>query len=96
MTRAALPRKPKTTLCYGDSDRDEHPYEVELGDQVEFRHMMTGPLTHCGEITAVYPRKREVRVRYQDEDDWTRKTAEPKVKVATVPVSCVELIRRVM
>lgn len=96
MSRTSLPWKPRTALYYGDSARDEHPYEVELGDEVEFQHMLTGPCTHGGVITAIYPRKEQVRIRYEDQNDWTRKTAEPKVKVATVPVSCVELIRRVM
>lgn len=69
-------------------------YAVELFDRVEFNWWFTGPLTHSGTVSAIYPRKREIRIRYKDEDDWTRKTAGPKEKVAVVPVSVVSLIAR--
>lgn len=97
MTRAAkLPSKPKTCLFYGDSDLDEHPYEIEIGDEVEFiGDGQFGPATHQGEITAIQPMKRTARVSYLDETDWT-KTGEPKRRAATVPVSDLTLIRRVM
>ncbi len=71
-------------------------HAVEIGDEVEFNHLFTGPLTRCGEVTAIYPVKRELRIRYLDEEDRTKKTCEPKVKVAAVPVDCVTLIARVM
>ena len=41
MSRTSLPRKPRIALYYGESDLDEHPYEIELGDEVEFHHMTT-------------------------------------------------------
>jgi len=76
---------------------DDEVYDVQLGDEVEFNDMSTGPLTYCGEITAIYPKKRQVRIRYRDEDDWTKKTAEPKVKVATVALASVTcFVARVM
>jgi hypothetical protein len=84
------------TLYYGDSDKDEDPYAVEIGDEVEFQGDGTfGPATHCGEITAIQPRKRTARVSYLDETDWN-KAGEPKRKSATVAVSALELVRRVM
>ena len=96
MIRSTPPRKPKTVLCYGESDLDEHPYEIEIGDEVEFvGEGQFVPATHTGEITAIAPRKRTVRVTYLDETDWKR-DGEPKRKVATVPVANLVLIRRVM
>ncbi len=83
------------TLYYGESDLDEHPYEIEIGDEVEFEGDGSyGPATHTGEITAVQPKKRTVRVSYLDETDWN-KLGEPKRKAATVPVAGLTLIRRV-
>lgn len=73
---------------------DEFP--AELGDHVEFNWAWTGPLTYCGHVTAIHPRKRSLRIRYRDEDDWTVKTAEPKVKVAIVPIEHVDFIARDM
>lgn len=75
---------------------DDDEYKVELFDQVEFNWQFTGPLTHCGTVAAIYPRKREVRIRYEDQGDWTRKTAEPRKRVATVPIDVVTLIARDM
>lgn len=97
MTRSPYQRKSGTAaLCYGDSDLDEHPYTVEMGDEVEFLgEGQFGPATHLGEITAIQPRKRLARVRYLDETDW-KVNGDPKVKVATVAVSALTLIRRVM
>ena len=63
--------------------------------EVEFNHLFTGPLTHSGAVTAIYPAKRELRIRYRDEDDWT-KAGEPRAKVARVPLDCVTLIARSM
>lgn len=83
------------TLFYGESDLDEDPYAVEIGDEVEFQGEGTwGPATHRGEVTAIQPRKRTVRVTYLDETDWN-KAGQPKRKFATVPVAALELIRRV-
>lgn len=94
--RAALPHKPKTCLFYGGSELDEHPYEVEIGDEVEFEgDGQFGRATHLGEITAIQPSKQTARVQYLDETDWT-KDGEPKRKAATVPVADLTLIRRVM
>ena len=82
-------RKP---LLYGGDES----YEVELGDEVEFNSMWTGPLAHCGEITAIYPRKHELRIRYRDEGDWTKKTCQARVKSASTPLADVTLIMRAM
>lgn len=79
-----------TLGCEGDE------YEVELFDLVEFEWFLTGPLTHCGVVTAMYPRKRELRIQYEDEGDWTKATAVPKKKVATVPIAAVSFMRRDM
>jgi hypothetical protein len=85
-----------STLYYGESDLVEHPYEVEIGDEVEFEGDGSfGRATHTGEITAIQPRKRTVRVSYLDETDWN-KLGEPKRKAATVPVASLTLIRRAM
>ncbi len=89
-----MPRK-TAQLFYGDSDLDEHPYAVEIGDEVEFEgDGAFGPATHLGEITAIQTKKRSVRVGYLDETDWN-KMGEPKRKAATVPVSALCLVRRV-
>ncbi|TCM84801.1 hypothetical protein [Rhodovulum steppense] len=72
---------------------DDETYAVEMFDRVEFRHVDCGRLTHAGVVTAIYPRKRSVKVRYQDGGDWN-KQGEPRVKVAIVPLSCVELVGR--
>ena len=97
MTRTpALPKKPKASLFYGDSELDENPYEIEIGDEVEFLgDGQFGAATHLGEITAIQPVKRTVRVSYLDQTDWN-KAGEPKRKAATVPVSDLTLVRRVM
>lgn len=96
MTRSALPTKPKTALCYGDSAADEAPYEIEIGDEVEFGgDGQFGPATHTGEIMAIYPRKQAARVAYLDETDW-KVNGDPKRKVSTVAVTDLVLIRRVM
>jgi hypothetical protein len=97
MTRTAKPpSKPKAILFYGESEMDEHPYEIELGDEVEFLgDGQFGPATHLGEITAIQSRNRTARVSYLDETDWT-KDGEPKKKAATVPVADLTLVRRVM
>lgn len=75
---------------------NEGEFAVDLGDQVEFKWAWAGPRTHCGTVTAIYPRKKQVRVRYEDQEDWTKKTAEPKKKVAVVPIAHVDFIARDM
>lgn len=78
-------------IFYGGDEN----YAVEVGDQVEFNDVFTGRLTHSGEVTDIYPARRELRIRYLDEDDWT-KAGEPRVRVARVPLDCVMLIARSM
>jgi hypothetical protein len=86
----------KAVLFYGDSEKDEAPYEIEIGDEVEFvGDGSYGPATHLGEITAIQPKKRTVRVTYLDETDWN-KLGDPKRKSTTVVTSDLCLIRRVM
>lgn len=86
----------RTVLHYGDSGEDEHPYEIEIGDEVEFvGDGQWGPATHLGEITGIQPRKCRVRVSYLDETDW-KVNGEPKRKSATVAVDRLTLVRRVM
>jgi hypothetical protein len=86
----------KTVLFYGDSEKDEDPYEIMIGDEVEFvGDGSYGPATHLGEITAIQPKKRTVRVSYLDETDWN-KEGDPKRKSATVAAADLCLIRRVM
>ena len=80
----------KATLFYADDEM----YEIELFDRVDLRDHWCGPETFSGTITAIYPKKREVRVRYEDHLDWVKKTAEPKVKVMVVPIASVALVRR--
>lgn len=75
---------------------DDEGYEVELGDSVEFCWVFTGPSNHDGEVIALHPKKREVRIRYRDQDDRARSTGEPRVKSACVPVDCVTLIARAL
>lgn len=96
MTRRSAPHKPKAVICYGDTDLDDHPYEVEIGDEVEFvGEGQFGPATHTGEITSIQPRKRAARVAYLDETDW-KADGSPKRKVASVSVADLVLVRRVM
>ncbi|MBN2631585.1 MAG: hypothetical protein JXR75_13725 [Rhodobacteraceae bacterium] len=104
MTRAflqealkAVRRKPraKVVFFYGDSGSDESPYEIEIGDEVEFvGDGSYGPATHLGEITAIQTKNKTAKVVYLDETDWN-KTGDPKRKVAFVPLSGLTLIRRV-
>jgi hypothetical protein len=85
----------KTAFFYGDSGEDEFPYEIEIGDEVEFEGESTfGRLTMLGEITAIQPKKRTAKVVYLDGGDWN-KAGEPKRKVAFVPLTALTLIRRV-
>jgi hypothetical protein len=85
----------KASFFYGDSGGDEHPYEIEIGDEVEFTgDGQFGPATHLGEITAIQPKKKSARVVYLDETDWN-KAGEPRRKVATVAMGALTLIRRV-
>jgi hypothetical protein len=80
----------KAVLLYADDE----VYEIELFDRVDLCHAWCGPETFSGTITAIYPKKREVRVRYEDHTDWVKKTAEPKIKVMVVPIAAVTLVRR--
>lgn len=89
MTRA------QPTFFYGDSEMDEQPYQIEIGDEVEFEgDGQFGRAMHRGEITAIQPKKRSAKVAYLDETDWN-KAGEPRRKVALVPLSALVLIRRV-
>lgn len=94
MSKRARPAK--LVLFYGDSDLDDHPYEIEIGDEVEFvGDGQFGPATHTGEITSIQPKKRAVKVSYLDETDW-KVNGDPKKKVAVVSVEALTLVRRVM
>lgn len=77
------------TLYYGDTPIGD--YAVEMYDQVDVR---VDGCAHAGEITRIYPRFGEVRVRYADGYDIARTTGNPRVKSARVPVSAVDLIAR--
>ena len=94
MTKRASPAK--IVLFYGDSDLDDHPYEIEIGDEVEFLgEGQFGPATHLGEIRAIQPKKRTAKVTYLDETDWTS-SGDPRRKTAVVATAALTLIRRVM
>lgn len=93
-TRRKAPAK--VVFFYAGTEDDEHPYEIEIGDEVEFQgDGQFGPAIHLGEITAIQARKQTARVSYLDETDWT-KDGEPKRKTAFVALTELVLIRRVM
>lgn len=74
-----------TLTCPDDDD-----YEVCEFDQVKFRSDEAGSLSGVGTVTKIFPRKRAVRLKYED-PNWRRK---PTYKSVTVPVSNIILIQR--
>lgn len=73
-------------LTYPDDDQ----CEVCDFDQVEFRPDEVGSLSNVGTVTKIYPRKKAVRVRYEN-PNWRWK---PTYKSATVPIANLTLIQR--
>lgn len=66
-------------------------YAVELFDRVECR--LDGR-TYAGQVTKLYPRLSQVRVRYEDHFDIARTTGEPRSKSARFHVTAVDLVGR--
>ena len=76
-----------TAVFYGDGI-----YAVEEFDHVAFTDPADG-LTGEGQITRIYPRKREARVRYQL-GDHMRARGTRRTRTLRLPVAELELIRR--
>lgn len=69
---------------------DDQDCEVCEFDQVEFKCEETGRFATTGTVTKIHPRKKAVRIKYEN-PNWRWK---PTYKSAVVPVDKITLIQR--
>jgi len=72
---------------------DDEKYPVELFDAVD---VTIDGSTFAGQVRHIYPKLRQVTVRYEDHHDLVWKTLEPRKLTARVPVDAVMLVARDM
>jgi len=74
---------------------DDEVYDIQIGDQVEAKKALYSKAIE-GEVVKLFPRKRQVKIRYEDWHDCYRTTGKPRIKSATFDPIHLNLLQRVM